>query len=280
MRFRLLFFAALVAIVATVTAFTFDKAPATAAAANEPCSIGNSAFQGGEELTYVVYYYLNSVWVAAGEVNFKVKDVGTQWNYSAVGKTYPSYEWFFKVRDEFTAYVDKKTLLPYLSVRDIKEGDFTFYDRVTFDQINHKATNKRGKTAAKTETRKFDLKECMHDVLSVLYYMRNIDFNQLKTNSKVPIKIFLDKEIYPLNVKYIGKETKDIKDNGKHKTIHISPEVIAGQVFKEGAQMHVWATDDANKVPLLIESPIAVGSVKCVLKSSKGLRNVSTSKVK
>jgi hypothetical protein len=280
MRFRLLVFAALIAVVATVTAFTLEGSPSTATPSNEPCSIGNSAFQGGEELTYVVYYYLNSVWVAAGEVNFKVKDAGTQWSYSAVGKTYPSYEWFFKVRDEFSAYADKKTLLPYLSTRNISEGDYRLYDRVSFDQVNHKAVNKRGRTSAKLDTYKFDLKECMHDVVSILYYMRNIDFNTMKQGSKVPVKIFLDTEIYPLNVKYIGKETKDIKDNGKHKTVHISPEVVAGQVFKEGTQVHVWATDDANKVPLLIESPIAVGSVKCVLKSTKGLRNPSTSKVK
>ena len=36
--------------------------------------------------------------------------------------------------------------------------------------------------------------------------------------------------------------------------------------------MNVWVSDDKNKVPLLIESPVSVGSIKVVLKSYKGLK--------
>ena len=37
--------------------------------------------------------------------------------------------------------------------------------------------------------------------------------------------------------------------------------------------MNIWVTDDKNKVPLLIETPISIGSLKAVLKSYSGLRN-------
>ena len=39
--------------------------------------------------------------------------------------------------------------------------------------------------------------------------------------------------------------------------------------------MNIWVSDDKNKVPLLIESPISVGSIKAVLKSYSGLRHSS-----
>ena len=44
----------------------------------------------------------------------------------------------------------------------------------------------------------------------------------------------MDTETYPLKVRYKGKETdKKIKGLGNFRTIQFSPEVIAGEVFKE-----------------------------------------------
>jgi hypothetical protein len=48
--------------------------------------------------------------------------------------------------------------------------------------------------------------------------------------------------------------------------------VIAGNVFKDDAKMTVWVSDDQNRIPVLIESPVSVGSVKMVLKEYWGLK--------
>lgn len=37
--------------------------------------------------------------------------------------------------------------------------------------------------------------------------------------------------------------------------------------------MFVWVTDDANRIPVLVESKILVGSVKAYLSGTKGLRH-------
>ena len=76
------------------------------------CNAENHTFQGGEELTYKLYYNWGYLWLSAGEVTFTVKDLGNEYYLSAFGKTYKSYEWFFKVRDHYEAYIDKQTLLP------------------------------------------------------------------------------------------------------------------------------------------------------------------------
>jgi hypothetical protein len=55
--------------------------------------------------------------------------------------------------------------------------------------------------------------------------------------------------------------------------------VIAGNVFTEDAKMSVWVSDDANKIPVLVESPVSVGSVKMTLKSYNGLKYDFTAKV-
>ncbi len=50
------------------------------------------------------------------------------------------------------------------------------------------------------------------------------------------------------------------------------PDLVTANVFKDGNRMNVWVTNDGNKLPLLIESPLSVGSAKAVLKSYSGLR--------
>lgn len=239
----------------------------------EPCRSENVSFQAGEEIVYKLYYNWNFVWLSAGEVVFSVRDNGSTYHISAHGQTYKSYEWFYKVRDRYDTYIDKKTLLPLVSIRDIQEGGYRLYDRIEFDHTKGKAVSFRGKTKATAKQTIYDIDTCMHDLLSILYFCRNIPFDQIPANSEIPIKIFMDKEVWPLQVHYRGKEAaKKIKGQGKFKVIHFTPDVIEGDYFVEGTDMHIWVSDDANKIPLMIESPVSVGSVKAVLKSYKGLR--------
>lgn len=238
------------------------------------CEIENTSFQVGEEIVYKIFYNWNFIWLAAGEVTFKVTEKDRQYHFSATGRTYSSYEWFYKIRDYYDTYVDKQTLLPELSIRDINEGKYRLYDKITFDQSAKKAASLRGKTKEEAKLTTYDIDPCMHDILSIFYYTRNLDFNNLKQGTTIPIKIFIDKEVWPLKLEYRGKDAnKKIKGLGRFKTIKFGPEVIEGYYFKKDTQMNVWVTDDNNKIPVMIESPVSVGSIKVVLKSYKNLRH-------
>lgn len=238
------------------------------------CSMDNTAFQVGEEITYKLYYNLNFIWIPAGEAVFKVNDADNQYHLSVVGRTYKSYEWFFKVRDYYDTYIDKESLLPTLSLRDVKEGGYTVYDRVQFDQPNRQAIAERGRSKETIkEYHEIPLDDCMHDLLSIIYFTRNLEYDDLKKTSAIPVKVFMDKETHPLQVRYLGEETdKKIKGLGRFNTQLISPQVLVGDVFKEDDQVKIWVSDDENRIPLLIESPVSVGSVKAVLKDYKNLR--------
>ena len=278
----------LVVMITFLMAFTnpnqptiFTNETAASGLVQEPCYMENSTFQVGEELTYKLYYNWNFVWLAAGEVTFKVKEYKGQYHLSAVGKTFKSYEWFFKVRDYYDTYVNKESLLPEVSYRDIREGKYRLYDKVIFDQEKGLATSHRGDTKEKTNKKDYTVDACVHDLLSVVYYARNIDFDKYNTGQEFPVKIFMDKEVWPLKVKYKGKaKRKKVKGEGRYNTIKFSPQVITGDVFKEGTEMNVYVSDDKNRIPVLIESPVSVGSVKAVLKEYKGLKYDMTAKAK
>ncbi len=246
-----------------------------------PCKTINTVFLSGEELTYKVYYNWNFIWIAAGEVTFRVIDDDDQYHFQVIGETYESYDWFFKVRDYYDTWVQKDNLLPIMSIKSQLEGKYRLYDYVTFDQFRKTAYNERGKAKDDIRERKtYKLDGCMHDMVSILYYARNLDFKNYKSGDTFPVKIFADKKIWPLTVTYGGREKdKKIKELGRYNTMKFSPQVIEGDLFPEDTEMNVWVTDDSNRLPLIIESPLSVGSVKAVLKSRKGLRFPVTAKI-
>ena len=246
----------------------------SARAQTDFCGITNTAYKEGEKLQFRAYYNMSRVWVAAGDASFQVnaEKLNGKSVYHVVGdgKTLSSYEWFYKVRDRYETYIDVATSLPVKFLRNVNEGGMKFTNNVTFDQRNGKATSAKGT---------FTVPKCVQDVLSAIYYARSIDYNKYPTGAKIPFSMFLDDEVHNLFIRYLGKEKITTK-YGTFNAIKISPLLINGTLFKGGEGMFVWVSDDKNHVPVRIESPIVVGSVKVDLIGYANLRNAFTGLVK
>ena len=238
-----------------------------------PCSVTNDVFEPGESITYKVFYNWNFIWIAAGEVKFEVKDKGDQYHLSAVGRTFGSYDWIFKVRDYYDSYTKKSDLKPEMTIRKVLEGKYTQFDKTNYLHHQSKAISIKGKTEETANEEEIALADCTHDILSSIYMMRNIDFASMPTESKVPMHIYIDREVYPLTIVYKGTdERKRVKGLGLCSTLFFEPELVVGNIFKKDKGMKIWVSNDQNRIPLMIESPISVGSVKAVLKKYKGLK--------
>jgi hypothetical protein len=177
------------------------------------------------------------------------------------------------VRDHYETIIDKETMLPIEFTRDIQEGKYRLYNKFEFDQVNKKVISYKGKTRDNIKTEYYDLSNCMHDMISILYFVRNMEIESYAVNDSFPVKVFLEEE-YPLNVKVLEKDVvKRFRGLGKYKTHAISPEVVVGHVFNDNTFMKVWFTADKNRVPLMIETPVSVGKVKAVLTGFRGLKH-------
>ena len=242
-------------------------------AGDDFCGLRNTTFTGGESLKLKVYYTLG-FYVAAGEATFNVNlerfNNKPVYHISAEGRTLGFYDNFFKVRDKYESFVDTATLQPYKFIRNVYEGGYTKLENVIFDQATNKAVSPKATIT---------VPNCIQDVVSSFYYARNIDFNKYKKDDKIPFSMYLDNEIYSLYIRYIGKETIKTKF-GKYNAIKFKPLLLKGSIFEGGEKMTVWISDDGNHIPLRIESPISVGSVKVDLMSSSGLRHPFTSVIK
>ena len=141
------------------------------------------------------------------------------------------------------------------------------YDNVAFNQQTNTAVSSKGVTK---------VPECIQDVLSTIYYARNINFNSYNVGDKIPFSMYLDNEVFNLYVKYLGKEKIKTK-YGKFNAIKFKPLLIKGTIFEGGEKMTVWVSDDNNHIPLRIESPISVGSIKVDMMGYRNLRHPLTS---
>ncbi len=238
-----------------------------------PCALQNDIFVDGEQLVYKLYYNWQFIWIPAGEVIFNVEETEQTYEVSITGTTYSSYDGFFKVRDYYSSSVDKETLQPIKFVRDIEEGNYIRYDSIHFDWETQTVIEHIGKTKEETKALYFSYEDCVQDMVSILYLLRNYDDGHIQPGLTLPISVFFDKEFYNLDIKVVDRGRKRIKGIGNKDVIQISPQIVTSEVFKDGNEMNIWVSDDNSKIPLMIESAVSVGSVKAVLISTKNTKD-------
>lgn len=237
------------------------------------CGLRNTAFQSGETVTYKIYYTLAGVYLEAGRVNFSCRAESFQgkpaYHLVAVGNTLPFYDNFYKVRDRYESFIDSTSMRPYQFTRSVSEGDQKKYENISF--------NKAGGTAI-TGNGVYKVPECIQDVLSAMYVARNLNFDGLRPGDKIPFSMFLDNQVYPSYIRYLGKEIIKTKYGSFH-AIKFKPLLIRGTLFQAGEKMTVWVSDDPNHIPLRVESAVTVGKVKADMMDFRNRRAPLSSQI-
>ena len=233
--------------------------------------IRNTAFQDGESVTFKVFYNTLGMYIGAGEATFttSLERFNGKVAYHCIGdgKSYPFFDNFFKVRDRYETYIDTSTMLPLKFIRNVNEGGYKIYNNVTFNQAANTAITTNGV---------FKTPGNVQDVVSAIYYARNINFDNYKINDKIPFDMFLDDQVYHLYIRYLGKDKVKTR-YGKFNAIKFKPLLIKGTVFEGGEKMTAWVSDDPNHLLLRVESPISVGNVKIDMFGYHNLRYPLTS---
>jgi hypothetical protein len=116
----------------------------------------------------------------------------------------------------------------------------------------------------------FDIPLFTHDILSAFYYARNADFGTIEAGKMLAVMTFFDEELFPLNLKIIGRETINTRA-GKIRCIKLRPVIQEGRVFKDEEDLTMWVSDDLNRIPVRLQAEVVVGSIKMDLKEFANL---------
>jgi hypothetical protein len=228
----------------------------------------NTAFKEGEVLTYRLHYGIMDAGVAILEVKPNIMEVSGRKVYHVVGNGFSkgTFDWFFKVRDRYETFIDKDAMVPWMFVRRIDEGGFKASQDYVFNHYTKKVDVGGGE--------KYDVPSGIQDMLSAFYAARNLDFTSAKEGDVFTVNSFVDKELWPLKVRYVGKETVET-EIGKFRCLKFRPIVQKGRIFKSEEDLCVWITDDKNHVPVAAQAKILVGSIKLDITGATGLANES-----
>jgi hypothetical protein len=232
----------------------------------------NTAFNTGEELSFRVHYG----WINAAKIEIKVDpgivkiDGRSTYHITAKGKTNASFDWAYKVRDHFETYLDSQSMAPLKYFKSVQEDNYKDVDLVFYD---HEKKFLRGKK------KNMEMPAYVQDIVSSLFYARTINFSNAYAGKTFPLDVYLDQKIYNLKFKYLGKEVINT-DVGKVNCIKLRPQLVVDRVFKDEDDMTVWITDDANRIPVRVQTDIWVGSLKVDITGYKNLKNPFSSKVK
>ncbi len=238
------------------------------------CTVNNTVFNSGEEAYYHVYYHLGFIWLNAAGVSFKTEPLSYNekkgYHFISIGKTHPSYSWIFEVVDRYESKADSATLNPLWFSKKTSEGGVQSYNRYVFDQKASKIYTqiKNGDEPLKLDT--LVNKECVFDLLTAIYACRNLNFEDKKIKETIPINLAIEDKIYPLYLRYLGKEEISTNDSKRYRCQKFSILLVEGTIFNGGEDMTVWVSDDMARVPIRIEAKILIGSIVANLDNHKG----------
>jgi hypothetical protein len=214
-------------------------------------------------LVYKLHYGFINGGNATLTVDEKIFDNKKVFYAKAYAKTTGLTNTLFPVEDSYESYFDKKTGLPYKAVRNISEGGYKYYSEDFFIHSDTLVVSKKhGRKKIPINTL---------DMVSSLYYLRNINTDTLIKGDVVYFTTWFADEVFPFYLRYKGKEIVTTKF-GKIKCLRFDPVVEPGRIFESEDDMSFWITDDENLVPVLIEFDLIVGSVKCELIEYKNLK--------
>jgi len=249
----------------------------------QSCKVNNNVFKPGEQLTYKIYYHWHFVWMESGEVTFSVSSATFHtipaYYFTGTGHSYSKYDWFFQVRDTFQTYLDTNDFTPLQFNRFTNEGSTHIRTSSIFNVLRNKAFCYSSTGGKDYRNDSVALPSCSFDPLSGIYFTRCINFSGYKQDDTIPLCLYLDNHVYHIHLKYMGKEEMT-SSLGKFRCCKFKISLISGTIFKPGQEMTVWVTDDDNHMPIYVEAPIIIGSVRAELLSFSGLRNPMDAKVK
>lgn len=232
----------------------------------------NSTFNSGETIKYKLKYGFFTA--AEATISVKQTDIKFEnkptYHLNVQGNTSGSFDIFYKVRNRYDSYIDQKNYTPYLYTENIREDNYTRNDKVRFYQPEKKIIANKGTFKTPTEQ--------TFDLVSAYYFSRNLDLTNAKQGDKFTINYFLDDEVTPLTIEYVGKEV--VKTSlGKIKCLKFSPSIRAGRIFRKGSRLYLWISDDANRIPVKAQAEVIVGAITMEISSANGLKqNLQTVK--
>lgn len=236
-------------------------------------------YQPGEVLEYRVSYrakmFPNT---EVGEVEVTttaIEDEGkTLYKVHAFAQTLSNYRWIFPLYDQYTIYVDSKTLKPNRFESSLVARDYSYRSVYDYNWAENKVSTESQSRQNPIKYNTIDINSDSHDAISLFFNMRSADSDKFEVGEEMIFQMVLPDTIREVKCRFLGREEKKIRNMGRYNTLKFACQLgtSEGFSFTDGTTFLMWISDDKNKIPLYLESPIRIGSVCAYISGYDGLK--------
>ncbi|MBX7151044.1 DUF3108 domain-containing protein [bacterium] len=223
--------------------------------------IQNNAFKVGEKLSFSIGWEF----ISAGTAVLNVESATTIndrpcYSISAVTNSNAFFSTLYKVRNRLETYVDMEGIYPLRYVKNTSEGGYKRNFVVDF----HHDTGKASIADVDSGQTEVNVPVYVQDIISAFYYIRT---QPLAIGNEITLSTFDNGKYRDVIVKVLRKERVSVTA-GDFECIVVQTPIGP---FKNRSDLNIWLTDDARKIPVLMKSKIAVGSIRAELESMEGV---------
>lgn len=243
-------------------------------------------FQDGEKLYYRAAYrakLIPNTEVGEVTVSTSLDTLGGRdvYRITGNGRTLPFFRWFFDMNDTYTIWVDKESKKTQRFESDLKEDRYTFRSIYRYDWGAMKVHTWAQKRQDKPRTKTMKLTPESMDAVSLYFNLRSVDLNSFREGEPHRLDMVLEDTIRHLRYRFIERDTVKVPRTGRFATMKFACTIGSSEEFSftDGTEFFIWITEDDNKIPVMLASPVRVGEVRAYLRRYEGLKYPLTSKI-
>lgn len=229
------------------------------------CMLANAFVN--EDLHYVITYKWGMIRKDAGEAILSLRNSNGHYNLSLVGKTKPWADNFYSVRDTLLGTIRKSDLKPLIYQKITHENGKYGKDVISYTHSGTKVTgnckryrNKKGKISETTKV--LNATGDVFDMLSVFYFMRQINYDDLTAGKKIMATVFSGKESEKITIRNLGREKIKLRNKSEREAYHIKFNFTSGGGKKSSDDIDAWISTDSRHIPLYVVGKLPIGQVR------------------
>lgn len=221
----------------------------------------SSAFSVPEKLIYDLAW----TGVKAGTAVLEVVDEKDSLRITSTANSAKWVSVFYTVDDRVEAVLSRGKSQIFIGQTKnyrlkIREGKHRRDKEIVFDHTRHTALF-IDHLDKDRERKEYPVHENVFDPLSVLYYVRTM---KLDVGKPAYVDIFDSKKLWNVEVQVLRKE-KISTVLGVVETIVIKPLMKSEGIFNRKGEMLIWLTDDQKRIPVKMQTKVAVGAITATL---------------
>lgn len=221
-----------------------------------------------EKFNYIVTYKWGLINKDAGEVEIIKQPKGDGYELKLIARTKPWADRIYKVRDTLISVTGKEKYRPINYTYIAHEKNKYRKEQVKFTYAGNKVKGsaeryKEDKNGnVKHTTAEMESTLPTYDMLSVYFFLRELDYANMKPGETLRASIFSGSKHENLDVRCEGIETVELRDKSKHEAWHIVFKFTQQGGKKSSDDINCWISTDSRHVPLLIVGNLPIGQIR------------------